>query len=212
MEDKMKDKKEQKLTKAELKRKEVFEKTAERLAEEGYTQNLIKLSGVEVNFFTLLLAIPFIVPVIAVFLLMGHEWDLDFAGRCAALLAFILLVVVHEFLHGLAFSWFTNDGWKSIAFGFNMKYWCPYCNCLQPLKKKQIITTSLLPTLVLGYGLGITAIITGSPFLLAVSVLNIIGGGGDLLVITKILRYKTACKDVLYIDHPYEIGTAVFER
>ena len=48
--------------------------------------------------------------------------------------------------------------------------------------------------------------------LLAVAILMIFGGGGDLLVTYKLLRFKSEAKDVLFIDHPYELGTAVFER
>lgn len=201
-----------KLTKAELKRKEAFEKLAEGLAAEGYTQKIIKLNFVEINVLTLLIAIPFMLPFLAAFLLLGNDFTTEGAKSFTALIAFLVLIVVHEALHGIAFSRFASDGWKSVSFGFNAKYFCPYCNCLQPLKKKPMIICALVPTIVLGFGFGIAAIISGSSLLLLISFLNIAGGGGDLFIVLKLLLYKTECKDVLFIDHPYEIGTAVFER
>lgn len=201
-----------KLTKAELKRKEAFDKMAAKLATEGYTQKIIKLNYVEINVLTLLVAIPFMIPFLVVFLLMGNKFNSDGTASFTALIAFLVLIVVHEILHGIAFSRFASDGWKSVSFGFNAKYFCPYCNCLQPLKKKPMIICALVPTIVLGFGFGIAAVISGSTLLLMISFLNIAGGGGDLLITLKLLLYKTECNDVLFIDHPYEIGTAVFER
>lgn len=208
----MSSEKKQKLTKAELRRKETFEKMAEGLAAEGYTQKILKLNFVELNVLTLLIAIPFMIPFLAAFRLFGNEFNIERGTSFIAVIAFLALIVVHELLHGIAFSHFANDGWESVSFGFNVKYCCPYCNCLQPLKKKPMIICALLPTIVLGFGFGIAAVISGSSLLLVISCLNIAGGGGDLFIVLKVLLYKTKCKDVLFIDHPYEIGTAVFER
>lgn len=208
----MSNEKNRKLTKAELRRKEIFEKMAEGLAAEGYTQKILKLNFMEINVLTLLIAIPFMIPFLAAFRLFGNEFNIERGTSFTALIAFLVLIVVHEILHGIAFSHFASDGWKSVSFGFNAKYFCPYCNCLQPLKKKPMIICALLPTIVLGGGFGIAAIISGSSLLLLISFLNIAGGGGDLFIVLKVLLYKTKCKDVLFIDHPYEIGTAVFER
>jgi hypothetical protein len=208
----MSSEKKQKLTKAELRRKETFEKMAEGLAAEGYTQKILKLNFVELNVLTLLIAIPFMIPFLAAFRLFGNELNIERGTSFIAVIAFLALIVVHELLHGIAFSHFASNGWKSVSFGFNVKYCCPYCNCLQPLKKKPMIICALLPTIVLGFGFGIAAVISGSSLLLLISCFNIAGGGGDLFIILKVLLYKTKCKDVLFIDHPYEIGTAVFER
>ena len=35
---------------------------------------------------------------------------------------------------------------------------------------------------------------------------------GDILIVLKILRYKSRAKDVVYMDHPTEAGGVIFER
>ena len=35
---------------------------------------------------------------------------------------------------------------------------------------------------------------------------------GDILIIRKILAYKTSAKDVVYMDHPTDAGGVIFER
>ena len=37
-------------------------------------------------------------------------------------------------------------------------------------------------------------------------------GGGDFLIILKILLYRSGKKETVYYDHPYECGVVVFEK
>ena len=40
----------------------------------------------------------------------------------------------------------------------------------------------------------------------------IFSGGGDGLIILKLLLHRTKGKTVVYYDHPYECGVVAFER
>lgn len=204
--------KERKLSKAELKRKEEFEQLTEKLVAEGYRPNHITIGVVEANLLALVTGLPFIIPLVVAFIAAGHTYDLEYWTMLVVFAIFIVLTVVHELIHGITWAHFAENGWKSISFGIIMEYLTPYCSCNQPMKKHQIIIGSLMPTIVLGFIPGIVAVISGSEVLLAVAILMIFGGGGDFLVTYKLLRFKSEAKDVLFIDHPYELGTAVFER
>lgn len=208
----MSEKKERKLSKAELKRKEEFEKLTEKLTAEGYKPNHITLSALAGNVFGLLIAIPFIIPFVLLYFALGKEFSLDIMGFWIAYVIFLASIVVHELIHGITWAFFAENGWKSISFGIIMEYLTPYCSCNQPMKKKQIIIGALMPTIILGFLLGIIAIFTGSSIVFFVAMMSILGGGGDLLMTLKLLMYKSPSKDVLFIDHPYELGTAVFEK
>ena len=69
-----------------------------------------------------------------------------------------------------------------------------------------------MPTLVLGILPVLAAYATGSLFLLVVGLLMILGGGGDLTIALKMLRFKPDGGEVLYLDHPYECGLVAFVR
>ena len=204
--------KERKLSKAELKRKEEFEQLTEKLVAEGYRPNHITIGVAEANILALVIGLPFIIPLLVAYIAMGHSYELEYWTMLVVCAIFIVLTVVHELIHGITWAHFAESGWKSISFGIIMEYLTPYCSCNQPMKKYQIIIGSLMPTLVLGFLPGIVAVISGSEVLLAVAILMIFGGGGDFLVTYKLLRFKSEAKEVLFIDHPYELGTAVFER
>lgn len=205
-------KKERKLSKAEIKRKEEFEQLAAELSREGYTQKLIDIRQSEMNKQVFLVTIPIFIPFLILYFVLGYKWDLDVWGLLLSIVLFFILIVVHEALHGVTWMFFAKNKWKSISFGIIMESFTPYCNCKEPMKKHQIILGSLMPTVILGVGLGIAALITGSTMLLFTAFLNIMGCGGDLLVIWKLLTYRSDAANSLYIDHPYKIGTAIFEK
>ena len=69
-----------------------------------------------------------------------------------------------------------------------------------------------MPTLILGILPAVFAILAGSLPLFLFSELMILGGGGDLLIIGKLLLYRSRGKEVLYYDHPYACGLTAFER
>ena len=76
----------------------------------------------------------------------------------------------------------------------------------------QYITGSVMPTLVLGSGLTTASIFTDNYLLFALAELMILSGGGDFLVVLKILRNKPEGRTAIYLDHPYECGVIMFEK
>ncbi len=203
---------ERKLSKAELKRKEQFDKLTEELAQQGYKPNHITMGALAANILSIVIAIPFIAFFVMLFLLNGHEIWIHSSHMLFAVIIIFVLIVVHELIHGITWAAFAKNGWKSISFGFIVEYLTPYCSCNQPMKKYQIILGAIMPTIVLGFIPAIVAVFTGSTITLFVALMLIMGGGGDMIIIFKLLRFKSTAKDVLFIDHPYELGTAVFER
>lgn len=207
------------LSEAEKKRSIVFEKAKEKLAAEGYEEKDLTVGAVYANIMALVLGLPFAVFFGVLFLILN---PVDFRniipdsafGLALILIVFIaamaVLTVVHELIHGITWSFFTEKHWKSIAFGFIAKDFMPYCTCSEALTKTRYILGSFMPTLVLGIIPSVIAIFTGSLSLLLVGILMIFAGGGDLTVIMKILSFKAPGKEILYMDHPYEIGLVAF--
>ena len=69
-----------------------------------------------------------------------------------------------------------------------------------------------MPTLILGAGTAVIAVATSQLLLFYIAELMIFSGGGDFLIILKILLYRTGRKETVYYDHPYECGVVVFEK
>lgn len=212
----MAEKEERKLSKAELQRKAVFEVLRAGLEEEGYKTTELTMSAAFANFVAIFSAVPFIVVLVGLFYLLNPETGWMIGGGMkelySFLLVFMLLIVVHELIHGITWGCCAKSKFKAIAFGFIWQYLTPYCTCKEPLKKYQMVLGALMPSIVLGILPGIVAAVIGSVGTLYMGCLLLVGGGADIMIAIKILLHKSKTKDTLYFDHPYKVGTIVFEK
>lgn len=208
--------KEKVLTEKEKERLELFEKKVQELTEQGYTKKDMMISNIAANVGSLVVTLPFVILYMVIYFLVNGiaSFDIEvFSLRNIILvyLIFIVLIVVHELLHGMTWKFFVKDR-KYISFGFNKAALAPYCTCSMPLTKAQYIIGALMPTLILGFLLGAIAIAAGNTMLIILACFMFIGGGGDFLMIINLLKNKVDSKDILYYDHPTEIGSVMFYR
>ncbi|MCI6375897.1 MAG: DUF3267 domain-containing protein [Clostridiales bacterium] len=207
-------KKERVLTEKEEQRKCAFEEKAEKLISEGYTQKNLIIGVVQANILAIIIMLPFAIVLGYIGCLVGNgkyqEFNIIDIGLFFVLM--IVLMVIHELIHGITWGLFAENHWKDIEFGIIWKMLTPYCTCKSALTKLQYIIGGLMPTLILGFGLGLVAIIIGNMLLFLLAELMIFGGGGDFLIAGKLLMFRTKYKDCIYMDHPTECGLVAFYR
>ncbi len=206
--------KKRELTAAEQKRLDKFERISSEFEEKGYKKSDLQISIVWANIVVILVAIP----VFAAGLILMNVFHPDvsyrteFSGLLFVLIGTLVLVVVHELVHGLTWSMFSENGLKDIEFGFMKQYLTPYCTCTTPLRKSGYICGALMPLLVLGLIPTIIAIVIGSVPLLYIGMIMILSGGGDVMIVIKLLRYRSGAREILIYDHPTQAGSVVFEK
>jgi hypothetical protein len=209
------DEKTRKLSKAEQKRQEKFEITKQKLLSEGYEMKEHTLGLVYANIMAFIVAIPFMIPVILLFAFVSPKEGFFILGaeRLVLFALFdIVLIVVHELVHGITWACFAKNHFKSISFGIIPEMLTPYCNCSEPLEKWQYILGSLMPLFVVGYIPSVIAVFTSQYWLLLVGLVMIIGAGGDIIISHRMVRYKSEKDEVVYYDHPTKCGFITFER
>ncbi len=206
-----------KLTEKEKQRKEYFDKICEKMKADGYDKKDLTVGVVKANVVALFLPLPFAALACTAYSranptgagaadVSSGIWGIPFMY----LAAIIILIVLHELLHGITWAVFAKNHFRSIDFGVSWKMITPYCTCSEPLKKWQYLLGSAMPTLILGYGLTAVAAACSSFPLLVLAVLMIFGGGGDIFIILKMLMFVPEAEDVVYYDHPYECGVVAF--
>ena len=205
---------ERKLTEKELKRKECFEKLSAEMQEKGYQAKDLTVSILQANVAAFFIMLPFMAVAAWVFYIVNSTGAQGLSLELGLLLLPLLLVliVLHELIHGITWGIFAKNHFHSIDFGIVWSALTPYCTCSEPMKKWQYILGSAMPTLLLGGGTAAVAAATGQLLLLFLSELMILSGGGDFLIILKILFYRSGKKETVYYDHPYECGVVVFEK
>ena len=200
------------LTEAEKKRLERFNKIAQDMEQQGYTRHDLTISIGKANLFAVLFLIPLFVIGYGLNYLVNHKFDIANFNLLYFLVAYVVLIVVHELIHGLFWGLSTPNHFKDIEFGVLRSSMTPYCTCLSPLSKPMYIFGSLMPMTILGIGLGVISIFVGNILLLAIGVTQTMGGAGDILITSMLIRYKTKGKDTILMDHPTQVGLVVFEK
>lgn len=202
------------LSAAEQRRLTAFEALAENLRAQGYSQTELTSSIVRANVFAIASGIPFCIVFLLAFNLL-HTLDLSAItslGIFAFILVMIVLIVVHEAIHGITWALFAKNGFADIEFGFIKEALTPYCTCKTPLSKRAYIIGAAMPCIVLGFIPSIIGIATGSLAWLLTGLVMTMSAGGDAMIVWNILSYRSTAQEVLYIDHPMDIGGVIFER
>ena len=211
----MEEKEGRKLTEAEKIRLDAFTEQVAAMERDGYVKTDLTVSADKANIigplYGFLTALPFIV----LYFLTNPE-PLNWAGRgiwqtLLLLIFYIALVILHELIHGLTWSRFTKNGFRSISFGVIWRSLNPYCTCTEPLSKTHYLTGSLMPWFVLGILPCIASLIFHSGYLLIIGVIMAISAGGDLLIAKMILTRKGE-GIMLFLDHPTDIGLVCLEK
>jgi hypothetical protein len=131
------------------------------------------------------------------------------SGILTLLIGFLILTVLHELVHGFVWHLYCRNRWKSIKFGIEVKLLTPYCHCKELLFVWQYRLGTIAPLLITGILPYIISLILGNFILMAVSLLMIIGAGGDAAIL---LLLKNAKPYELISDHPKLCGCIVYHE
>lgn len=202
-----------KLTPKEIERTKKVNKIVDEKIAEGYVKKELTVSVVKANILAVVVCLPICAVFVVLFLLFAKRTGgYDFMNYTITMVAFFASIPVHELIHGLFWAMPNPDHFKVIEFGFIKEMLTPYCTCLAPLKKSAYIIGSAMPGVILGIIPMIISIFIGSKWLLIYGIIMTISAGGDATIILKMLKYKTKSKDVIYLDHPTELGLMVLEK
>ena len=125
----------------------------------------------------------------------SYLWENDRVGLLLILM--VLWLMFHEVLHGIGFGLFHEVDKKNIVFGMQLEKGVFYCMCKQKISKKVILTSLLFPFTFIGVVTLIWGMMIHSYYLVMLSILNISGAVGDLVMTVYFLR---APNDIVYLD------------
>ena len=149
-----------------------------------YKMNMVTLNIVAIIFTLLLMNLYFI---------LFKEVNFGFS----ILIYIVLWLFLHEIIHGIAFMSFPEVDNKNVTYGAKLESGIFYCMCKQRISKKVIYTSLLAPFIIIGVITLIIAVIFDLKTLGILSIFNISGAIGDLLMTIMFLRMP---KDIIYTD------------
>lgn len=103
------------------------------------------------------------------------------------LIGYIIYMLLHELLHSLGYV-LHGAKFKNIVYGAYLEKGVLYCLCKQNISKKNILNSILFPLFYIGIITYIIAMTFNVPILLYLSILNITGCSGDILMFLYIMK------------------------
>jgi hypothetical protein len=117
-------------------------------------------------------------------------------------------IVVHELIHGIAWTLASGNGWDKIKFGFQLKTLTPYAHSTVPMKQRAYQIGAAMPLIVLGILPYLFALVAKNPMVLGFGVFFTYAAAGDIMILW-ITRHVD--KNQLVQDHPTDAGIVLVD-
>ena len=105
------------------------------------------------------------------------------------LILIILYMVLHEILHSISYCIYGGK-FKNIIYGIELEKGVFYCLCKQNINKINILNSLFFPLFYIGVVTYVLGMIFELPFLTWLSIFNIAGCSGDIIMFIFITRRK----------------------
>lgn len=162
---------------------------------------IYKMNGIALNVISLVL---FIIMILLTYFLYPNVYSV-FENMNLILLFVITFgyLVLHELLHSLAYVIYGGK-YNKIIYGIALELGVFYCLCKQNISKNNILHSLLYPFVFIGIITYVIGIIFDIPLLIFLSVINITGCSGDIIMFLFIRKLKDI--EFSEMDDPISFG------
>lgn len=174
----------------------------------------LSVSMLAANLYSLIIGLPLLLFLGSLFAALwgGERLWLGIGALTDSILLFLLIlaagIVIHEAIHGLAWSFFARRPLREMKFGIQWSTLTPYAHCPGPTPVTAYRLGALMPGLLLGILPAVAGIISGSGFMLAFGLLFTFAAGGDFTILWLLRKVP---EGRLVEDHPTRAGCYVLE-
>ena len=122
------------------------------------------------------------------------------------ILLFVLYCMLHEFFHSLAYM-IHRIPFNKIIYGIAAEKGVFYCLCKTNINRNMILRALFYPLVFLGIVTGVLAIIFNLPMLYLLSILNICGCSGDIIMFIYMIKLD---KNIKFSEMDDPISFAIY--
>ena len=168
-----------------------------------------EMQEVYLNIFSFLLMLLLIILTFIVIHIFNIEFILDNHTVILILILLIPYFVFHEILHSLGYV-INGAKFKNITYGIHLEKSILCCSCKQRVDKKNILWSLLYPFLFIGVLTYIIGLIFNLKVLTVLSIANLAGCSGDLIMFFAFLKIKDF--EFFEYDNPLAFGIVTNEN
>lgn len=141
--------------------------------------------------------------VVVIFTVLLGKFSIIFDNYGISLILMLPYLVLHEILHSVAYVIHGAD-FKNITYGAHMEKGILCCLCKQNITKKNILISLVYPLIFIGIITYVIGILTNCGVLIFLSILNISGCSGDIIMFTALSRLENF--EFSEYDNPLAFG------
>ena len=142
------------------------------------------------SFLNILSIILILLSVLVFYLIYGDQTKIVFASIYTPfILIYVPYLACHELFHSLAYV-IHGAKFKNITYGVHLEKGVLCCLCKQNIDKKNILFSLIYPLVFLGFITFIIGIVINSPLLVALSLANISGCSGDIVMFYHLVKLQ----------------------
>lgn len=134
--------------------------------------------------------------------LFGNKYFSTFNFTILTIIFLLLYFALHEICHGIGYAIFAKDK-KNIKFGAILEKGVFYAMCQEEISRAGIIVSLIFPILILTLIPLPFALYYKNSLILFLSITNLIGAIGDILLINLVIKLP---RSITYIDYDNNIG------
>lgn len=167
------------------------------------------LFEMDANILNILSVVLFIIILIISFILDKNLLidSFNITNYFLTLLLMLGYLCTHELLHSLAYV-IHGANYKNISYGVALEKGVLYCLCKQNITKKNILYSLMYPLIFIGIITYIIALIYKMPTLFLLSIMNIGGSIGDIIMFKFIYKLK----DIEFSEYDSILGFAIYSE
>ena len=141
--------------------------------------------------------------VVVIFTVLLGKFSIIFDNYGISLILMLPYLVLHEILHSVAYVIHGAD-FKNITYGAHMEKGILCCLCKQNITKKNILISLVYPLIFIGIFTYVIGILTNCGVLIFLSILNISGCSGDIIMFIALSRLENF--EFSEYDNPLAFG------
>jgi hypothetical protein len=167
----------------------------------------VRVGKLAANMLSCLLTVLFCAAGVAIAHVLPHHIPDATWNLFAFLASVVVLVVVHEALHGVGLLKYAKVSRRDIRFGFMWRGLVPYCHCKVPISVGAYRRMALLPLWVTGTTTFVLLLLFPADWLGLLAGISVAACVGDVWLVARLRRFSS---DLFVQDSPSEIGCDVY--
>lgn len=157
--------------------------------------------------FLQILSIIILIVIVLLTYLLNHNIKISDVDLILIFFLMIPYLVFHEILHSLSYV-LNGAKFKNITYGVHIEKGVLCCLCKQNISKRNILISLITPFIVIGVITYIIGMIFNNFLLISLSIINIAGCSGDLVMFFDFLKLK----DFEYSEYDNPMAFGIYTK